>query len=54
MEETKKVISKLKTINKDFKKSLNNLLFERDKKIEKILKDKDEEEIKKINSSINS
>lgn len=54
MEETKKIISKLKAINTDFKKNLYGLLVERDKKVEKILKEKDEEEIKKINSSLNS
>ncbi|MFZ4632320.1 MAG: hypothetical protein ACOYL8_03935 [Patescibacteria group bacterium] len=52
MEETKNIITKLKAINTDFKKNLHDLLMERDKKVKKILKEKDEKEIKKINSSL--
>jgi len=49
-----KIITEIEEIGKDFKKKLNKSLAERDQKIKKILKNRDEEEIKKISSSLKS
>jgi hypothetical protein len=53
MDEKKKIISKIKRIGIDFNSKISDILFERDKKIKSLVKDKDKEDIKKINSSLN-